>query len=80
MCSPKTMVKIGAVIAVPLGIGLIAFPEFRGTIAYLVPFALFAVCPLGMIFGMRGMMGDKKDGKTCPNCSHEHHSKEVIKN
>ena len=34
MCSPKTMLKIGVVIAVPLG----------------------------MLFGMKGMMGDTKQG------------------
>lgn len=57
------MLKIGAVIAVPMAIGFVAFPQFRATIASLAPFALFALCPIGMLFGMKGMMGG--NGKSC---------------
>lgn len=64
MCSPKTMIKIGVAIAVPLAIGFIAFPQFRIAIIGLAPFVLFAICPLSMIFCMKGMMGDKK-GQPC---------------
>lgn len=58
-CSPKTMLKIGAVIAVPLVAGFIVFPQFRPTIISFAPFAIFALCPLGMIFGMRGMSSER---------------------
>lgn len=67
MCGPKTMLKIGVAIAVPLVLGYIVFPQFRVTIATLAPFALFALCPLGMLFGMKMMSGDKHD-QSCPSC------------
>lgn len=68
MCSPKTMLKIGAVIAVPLAVGYIIFPQFRTVIASIAPFAIFAICPLSMLF-MGSMMGGKK-GKSCSSCEH----------
>lgn len=70
MCSPKTMLKIGVVIGAPLAIGYITFPQFRATIASIAPLALFALCPLGMLLGMKGMMGDKQGG--CTSCGHNH--------
>jgi len=76
MCSPKTMLKIGAVIAVPLVAGFIFFPQFRVAILGLAPFALFALCPLGMLFGMKGMMKEGKHGQSCANCDHKHAVKE----
>lgn len=77
MCSPKTMLKIGVAIAVPLAIGFIAFPQFRVVILGLAPFALFALCPLAMMFGMKGMMGTEgKHGQACSNCDHKHAAKE----
>ena len=78
MCSPKTMLKIGAVIAVPLIAGFIFFPQFRVTIATLAPFALFALCPLGMLFGMK-MMGDRKQGSSCANCDHKKGEHKLVK-
>lgn len=66
MCSPKTMLKIGAIIAVPLAVGYIIFPQFRTVIASIAPFAIFAICPLSMLF-MGSMMGDKKK---CSSCEH----------
>lgn len=71
MCSPKTMLKIGVAIAIPLAIGFIAFPQFRIAIVGLAPFALFAICPLSMIFCMKGMMSGK-DNKSCSSCQHNH--------
>lgn len=62
MCSPKTMLKIGLVLVVILGGGFLAFPQFRQAIIGLAPFALFALCPLGMIFGMSAMSGNQKTG------------------
>lgn len=53
------MLKIGAVIAIPLGAGFLFIPQLRVAILSLAPFALFAVCPLAMIFGMKGMTGEK---------------------
>lgn len=69
------MLKIGAVIAVPLAVGFIAFPQFRTAILGLAPFAILALCPLGMIFGMKGMTGDGKAERSCTSCDHEQHKK-----
>ena len=77
MCSPKTMLKIGVAIAVPLAVGFALFPQFRAGIIGLAPLALFALCPLGMLFGMKGMMGTEgKHGQSCANCDHKHAVKE----
>lgn len=58
-CDLKTMSKIGGVLAVLLAVGFVAFPQFRPVIIGLAPFALFALCPLSMIFMMVGMNKDK---------------------
>lgn len=71
MCSPKTMLKIGAVIAIPLVGGYFLFPQFRLAIAGLLPFAFFAICPLSMLFGMK-LMG--KEGNAC---QHDHAKNEA---
>ena len=74
MCSPKTMLKIGGVIAIPLTLGFVFFPQFRAGIISIAPLALFALCPLGMIFGMMGMKGGKHSG-SCSSCNHDSHKK-----
>ena len=74
MCSPKTMLKIGVAIAVPLAVGFIVFPSIRPLFISVAPFALFALCPLGMIFGMMGMKGGKHSG-SCSSCNHDSHKK-----
>lgn len=70
MCSPKTMLKIGVAIAIPLAIGFIAFPQLRPWLISVAPFALFAICPLGMLF--MGGMGKDKNGKSCSSCDTTH--------
>jgi len=70
MCSPKTMFKFGAVITVPLAVGFIFFPQLRSGIVSLAPLALFALCPLMMLFGMKGMSSNKKE--SCSECEHNH--------
>ncbi|PIY79852.1 MAG: hypothetical protein COY81_00460 [Candidatus Pacebacteria bacterium CG_4_10_14_0_8_um_filter_43_12] len=68
MCSPKTMLKIGAIIGVLLIGGYVFLPEFRTGIASLAPFALFALCPLSMLFGMHAMK-DNKCNNSCSSCT-----------
>ena len=58
-CDLKIMLKVTAVIAGMLAIGFFAFPQFRPVIIGLAPFALFALCPLSMVFMMVGMNKDK---------------------
>jgi len=56
------MLKIGVAIVVALAVGFIAFPQLRPWLISVAPFALFALCPLSMLF-MGNMMGDKKKKK-----------------
>lgn len=55
MCSPKTMLKIGVVIGAVLLAGWLFVPQARPVLIGIAPLALFALCPLAMLFGMRGM-------------------------
>lgn len=82
MCSPKTMLKIGLVLAVVLGGGFLVFPQFRPVIIGLAPFALFATCPIAMWFATRGM--NKNQGHQnhdgCASCGGQHEAQtKVIK-
>ena len=64
------MFKIGGVLAVLLAGGYFVFPQFRPALIGLAPFALFALCPLAMIFGIRGMSNDHKSGADNKNALH----------
>lgn len=59
-CDLKTTLQIGMVLAVLIVIAAIVFPQLRPAIIGIAPFALLALCPLGMMFGMRGMSSSKK--------------------
>ena len=74
------MLKIGVALAVPLLAGFIFLPQLRVVILGLAPFALFALCPLSMIFCMKGMMGDRKQGGSCANCDHKDGEHKLAKN
>lgn len=78
MCSPKTMLKIALWIGIPFGLGLLIFPQFRASLAGLAPFAIVAICPLAMIFGMRGMGlgGGKEKGCGSATCDYNHQTSE----
>lgn len=58
MCHPKTMLKIGLIIAFPLVIGAIVAPSLRATIIGVLPLLLFAVCPISMLACLWGLKGD----------------------
>jgi len=55
MCSFKTMIKMVLGIGLLLIVGYVAFPAFQTQIAAIAPYLLFLVCPLVMIFMMKGM-------------------------
>lgn len=80
-CDLKTMLKVGAIVAGILAVGFFAFPQFRPIIIGVAPFALFALCPLSMIFMMVGM-NKGQNQKGCQSCGQEHpheHNKEIVK-
>jgi len=64
------MMKIGAVLAIAIGVGFFAFPQARPAIAGLAPFALFAACPIAMLFAMRGMNKSHNNHNGCASCEH----------
>ena len=72
------MLKIGAAMAILVVAGYFAFPQFHPIILSLAPFAIFAICPVSMIFCMKEMT--KKD-KKCESCAtHEHSNTAADKN
>lgn len=73
------MLKIGVTIAIIFAAGFFAFPQFRPAIIGIAPFALFAICPIAMFFGMKGMKDDSKKGGSCSSSEHQHLKKEVLK-
>lgn len=82
MCSPKTMFKIGVIIGAILLAGWLFVPQARPALIVAAPFALFALCPLAMVFGMRGMNmkgthseGAGSTGEQCTSCGASHSMK-----
>lgn len=55
MCSFKTMMKMALGIGLLLIIGYLAFPAFQTRIAAAAPLLFVLLCPLSMIFMMKGM-------------------------
>lgn len=51
----KTMLTTGAVILAALMLAYAALPQFRTLVLGAGPFLLFLLCPLSMMFMMRGM-------------------------
>jgi len=51
----KTMIKIGAAILAVVAIAYIALPQYHALIFSAAPYLLFLLCPLSMMFMMKGM-------------------------
>lgn len=71
------MIKIGLVLGALLVVGAIAFPQFRPVIIGLAPFALFALCPISMMFAMRGMSKTNHHHSSCADCEKERHEQTI---
>lgn len=54
-CRWKTMVAIGFALVAVIAVAYWAFPPLRGSLATLAVIASAFICPLSMIFMMRGM-------------------------
>lgn len=79
VCSPKTMLKIGIIIGAVLLAGWLLVPQARPVLIGIAPLALFVLCPLAMVFGMRGMnmkgthsAGAESTGEQCTSCGASH--------
>jgi ABC-type transport system involved in multi-copper enzyme maturation permease subunit len=51
----KTMLTAGAVILAALALAYAALPQFRALVLSAGPYLLFLLCPLSMMFMMKGM-------------------------
>ncbi|RKF35749.1 DUF2933 domain-containing protein [Paraburkholderia fungorum] len=51
----KTMLATGAGLLGVLAVAYIAFPQFQSLVLSLGPYLLFLLCPLSMLFMMKGM-------------------------
>ncbi|WP_250478270.1 DUF2933 domain-containing protein [Caballeronia sp. INML1] len=54
-CNTKSMVTIALALALILAIGYWALPQIRGEFSTFVAMASVLICPLSMLFMMRGM-------------------------
>jgi hypothetical protein len=63
-CDTKTMLKVGAGIGVALAIAYFAMSAFRIWIVGSTPILLSLICPLSMLFMMKGMSSCSKESET----------------
>ncbi|KDR28405.1 MULTISPECIES: DUF2933 domain-containing protein [Caballeronia] len=54
-CNTKTMVTIALALALILAVGYWALPQIRGELGRFIAIASVLICPLSMLFMMRGM-------------------------
>lgn len=59
-CDTKLMIKIGAGIAIALGIAYFTLPGARALVVASAPILLSLICPLAMIFMMKNMNSGNK--------------------
>jgi hypothetical protein len=62
-CNKQTMMKVGIALAVLLAVAYAALPQFRSLIRGLSPVPLTLLCPLSMLFMMKGMLGAHSAGE-----------------
>ncbi len=55
-----------------IGIGIALFVFFPARAWAIAPFLLFALCPISMLFCMRGMKEKDHDQDDCASCQHDH--------
>ena len=54
----KTMLTAGAIILAALALAYVALPQFRALLVSAGPYLLFLLCPLSMMFMMKGMQSN----------------------
>ncbi|WP_233884868.1 DUF2933 domain-containing protein [Paraburkholderia flagellata] len=56
----KTMLTAGAVLLAALALAYVALPQFRALVVSAGPYLLFLLCPLSMMFMMKGMQSNNE--------------------
>ncbi|UUZ68980.1 DUF2933 domain-containing protein [Polaromonas sp. P2-4] len=65
-CDAKMMVKMAVWLGVGLAVAYFAFPAAHAFILASAPFLVALICPVAMLFMMKGMNGNKKDESAKP--------------
>lgn len=68
-CNLKMMVSIALTLAVAIAIAYWAVPQLRGAFSTLAVIASAFVCPLAMMFMMRGMQSHAGSDVTAPRAT-----------
>ncbi len=63
-CDMKTMLKTGLGLGIVIAVAYATLPAAREWIAASAPFLFFLICPLMMVFMMKGMHSCDKGPKT----------------
>jgi len=59
-CDLKTMLKVAAALGVGLMVAYFALPAFQALVLASAPILVALICPVAMLFMMKGMNGNKK--------------------
>lgn len=65
-CDSKMMVKVGVGLGFGLVVAYFALPAAQVLILASAPFLVVLICPVAMLFMMKGMNGNKKDESAKP--------------
>jgi hypothetical protein len=60
-CDSKTMLTVAAVVALAAALAYFTLPAAQAFILASAPLLVALICPVAMLFMMKGMQGDKKD-------------------
>ena len=65
-CDSKMMVKMAVWLGVGLAVAYFALPAAQALILASAPLLVALICPVAMLFMMKGMSGSKKDESAKP--------------
>jgi len=65
-CDSKMMVKMAVWLGVGLAVAYFALPAAQALILASAPFLVALICPVAMLFMMKGMSGSKQDESAKP--------------
>ncbi len=66
-CNSKTMIKLAIGLGIALAVAYFTLPEAKAFILASAPILVALICPLAMLFMMKGMTANKKDGNAAPD-------------